>query len=156
MSERRVRRPLRVDVLPAREGANGFRLSAGRIDQREPVGTDLEHVEARREPIGREGDAAAVGRPRRLQIGVRIVGQLARLPGAEIEHPQVGEPAAHPGECDRVAVGRPRRIEDLVDLRKRVLAFLVARSRVEDGERRAAVGDRGDGDALAGRVPPAR
>src|SRR5204863_9901680 len=75
---------------------------------------------------------------------------------AQVVDEQVGQPARHPGEAERVPVGRPRRIEYLVEIRQLDFLLLVAVRGGEDGERGTAAGDGGNGNPLAGRVPRAR
>ena len=43
-----------------------------RIDERDAIGPDGERAQVRREAIGDKGDAPAVGRPRRLNVGIWI------------------------------------------------------------------------------------
>ena len=55
-----------------------------------------------------------------------------------------------------MAVGRPRWIEDLIDVWNRLLALFLAALRIEDRERGTSARDRRDRYPLAGAVPRAR
>src|SRR5213592_3223911 len=75
---------------------------------------------------------------RRLQIGVRIIGQALQLPAGEIIQKEIGEPSYLSAEHDPGAVGRPRRIEDLTQCRERDLLHQVAVIAFDDAQRRLA------------------
>ena len=48
---------------------------------------------------------------------------VAASAAVQVVDEQIGEAARHPGEADGVAVGRPGRVEDLVDARESDLAL---------------------------------
>ena len=66
---------------------------------------------------------------------VGLSGLDAGLVDADLLNPelgQVGQPVRHAGEADRVAVGRPRGIEDLVEIPNWNLTFLAASRQRKD------------------------
>ena len=75
-------------------------------------------VERRGEAIGGEGDRAAVGRPRRMQIGEHVGGQLRQPPRSRAcrRTDPTARPSA-PRQHDPRAVGRPAAAVDLADRR---------------------------------------
>ena len=134
---------------------NGCDRAGRQIDERHTIGPDRERAQVRREAIGRKRDAPAVRRPRGLNVGIRIARERPQLLRFQIVDVQVREPAAHPREAERRSVRRPGGIENLVQRWEWNLPLLVAAGGVVDGQRGTALGDRRDGDPLAGGVPPA-
>ena len=78
--------PLRVDVLRGLEPAQRAHVAARDVEQRDARAARVEAAEVRAEAIGREGNRAAIGRPRRRQLGVRVARQSAQLIAIEIVH----------------------------------------------------------------------
>ena len=73
-----VGRELRIDVLPVRERREHADAARREVVRRELQRRELQRVEIRlRAAIGRERDRLAVGRPRRLDVGVAVVRELA-------------------------------------------------------------------------------
>ena len=73
-----VGRELRIDVLAARERREDADAAGRQVVRRQLQRRELERLEVRLwAAIGREGDRLAVGRPRRLDVGVAVVRQLA-------------------------------------------------------------------------------
>ena len=131
-------------MLGALEPRNPRDPAGGPVQHRERVGPHRQIAQPGGEPVGGEGEAPAVGRPGRLQVGVRVVGQPHQRVGLEIVHEQVGEAAHHRGERDLPAVGRPARIEDVAQLGQLDLALDAAAGHVVQVEHRPAARDPGE------------
>src|SRR5204862_2659761 len=83
-----IRRKLRVDVLAAREWRKDADTSGRHVVRRELERRVRELVEiSLRAAVGREGDGLSVGGPRRLNVRVLVVRQLAN--GARLEIEQI-------------------------------------------------------------------
>ena len=90
--------------------------------------------------VGREGDRLAVGRPRRLDVGVAVVRQLSNRLGLEVEQVEIADAAGLAGERERVPVGRPRDVTDRADARQLDAPLDVRRLRVENRDLVGALG----------------
>ena len=70
-----------------------------------------------RAAVGDERDRAAVGRPRRLQVGVLVAGQAAHLLRVEVVEEEVADAGGLAGDGDGVAVRRPGHVGDRLEAR---------------------------------------
>ena len=148
--------PLRVDVLAHAEHGHGLDLSAGRIDQPEPVVAVAESGQVSRESVGHERDRAAIGRPGRLQVRVEVGGQTAQLFGLDIEDEQVRVSIHDRGEHHAPTVGRERGRVDLAQFREPDLLHLLARLGLDDRQRGTTLDDDPEGEVLPVGAPRAR
>ena len=151
-----VRGPLGIDVLGVGERGHPPDGAGLGVQQRQLVVPVLQILEVRGESVGDERDLATVGGPRRLEVGVRVVGQPLQLVRDQVVAEQVAETLSERRERDRASVGRPRGVEDLPDVGDGDVALRAVARDVEHGEHRLAVDDRAEGEALAGRVPCTR
>ena len=108
-----VGRPLGVDVLAFLEAGQRADVAGGRVHRGQAVVADGQAFEPRREAVGDEGDRAAVGRPRGLQVGKGVVGEPPQRAPPEVVDEQVGDAADDGGERDRLPVRREGGIGDL-------------------------------------------
>jgi hypothetical protein len=95
-----VRRPLRVDVASflAGQHLDGAR---GQVVERHAQGGEFQPGEVGfRAAIGDERDGPAVGRPGRLEVGVRVAREPLEVGPVGVHHEQVAEPAVITREHD--------------------------------------------------------
>ena len=86
------------------------------VEQRDANRPEVEIVERRREPIGRERDRLAVRRPCRVEVRELIVGELRKRAISEGVYEQIRQAALHRREDDVLAVRGPARVEDLAEI----------------------------------------
>ncbi|HRQ77507.1 MAG TPA: hypothetical protein PLY94_02835 [Gemmatimonadaceae bacterium] len=145
-----VRRPLRVEVLARllRQHAHFVGLEVEHGDL--PL-AELERLEVRlRAALRREGDPAAVRRPRGLQVAVHVVRQLPQVAAVGVDHIQVGHPVREAREHDAPPVGRPGGADHRDELRLQPPVRAVA-PHVVDVEDVLAVALRREGEVAAVR-----
>ena len=70
-----------------------------------------------RPAVARERDLLAVGRPLRLQIAVTVIRQLRELGAVGLNDVQIADAAEVTGKHETIAVGRPRRSGDSLEMR---------------------------------------
>ena len=100
-----------VGVLGAGEGRHRGHRERLDVEEGEHVVAEGELVEVGLgAPVRHERQRAPVRRPRRMQVGVLVAGELAHVAGLQLVDVQVGDPAGEPGEGDLAPVGRPRRV----------------------------------------------
>ncbi len=99
----------------------------------------------------------AIGRPGRLQVRERVVGELPELLGLQVIDVQIGQPTGETGERDGASIGRPAGIQDLAQLGKRDLPGPLAPGHVVQDEHRVAATDGREHELLpVGRPAPGR
>ena len=76
----------------------------GEVHDRQLRATELQRGRIARIAFGDERESAAIVRPRRLQVGERIVGQLLQRVRGELERVQVGEATGKGRQSDRGSV----------------------------------------------------
>ncbi len=130
--------PLGVDALAQREGRQRGDTPRLDLEECQAIVARLERIGLSREPIGHECDAPTVGRPCRLEVGEQVAGQSSRCARVEVVYEQIRVSAHGCRECDRFAIRRPCRVQDLSDLRHFDLARDIAIRDAQDGQHRRA------------------
>src|SRR6185436_14173342 len=101
-----IRRELRVDVLAPRERREDTDAATRHIVRRELDRRVCELVEVSlRASVGRERDGLSVRGPRRLNVRVFVVRQLANGSCLEIEQVQIADSARLTGEREVASIG---------------------------------------------------
>ena len=142
--------------LPLRERREHADAAGRDVVRRQLQRRELERLEiGLRAAVGRERDRLAVGRPRRLDVGVAVVRQLADRLGLEVEQVQIADAAGLTGERERRAVRRPRHVTHRADARQLDAPLDVRRLRVEDRDLVRALGVHDERELAAVRRPVA-
>ena len=158
-----VRCPLRVDVLPLAEGRERRDAARRHVEQRQPIVAGVEQGSVRGEAVGDKRDRVSVWRPCRLKIRVEVArnsldgarGRCA-LRNSEVVDKEVGIAAHGCRERNGLSVGRPRRVEDLSDLRHFNFPGDVGVCDIQDREHGLAGVHAADDELAAVRAPRSR
>ena len=119
--------PLRAHVLAVIHAVEHPHRAGGQVEQRDAEVARGERAEVGLgAAIGREGDAAAVGRPDRVEVGVLVLRELPQPAPVAIDDVEIAEAALVPGEDELLAVGAPGGSGDAAQLELDALHFLVA------------------------------
>jgi hypothetical protein len=103
-----VGRELRIDVLGAGEDLQLFNVAGCHVHERQVHGSVAQLVEiGLPTAIGRERERLAVRRPRRMQLRIAVVRDLARALRLEVDQVQVADTAVEPADRDRGSVRTP-------------------------------------------------
>src|SRR5690606_6772163 len=106
--------------------------------------------------VGGEGEGAAVGAPRGVELGEPVVGELPDRLRLEVDDVEVGDAALDAGEGDAAAVRAPRRVREGADAADGEAAHDVAAVDVEDRDLVVAPGEADVGELLPVRAPRPR
>jgi hypothetical protein len=155
---------LRVDLLGPRRPCQGcgarFRQGphhpAVEIEQPHPQRPEPKLRQVRREPIRRNRDGPAVGRPGGLKVGKRIGGQLPHVAGDERVDEEIRQSSLQPGQHDARAIRRPARRERFADSRQRDFLTSAALVEVDDDQHGIAGTERREREARAAAIPGTR
>ena len=88
-----------------------------------------------------------------MQVRIGVVRELPDVRSSKFKEIQIGQTRAHSGERNRMTIGCPRRIQDLIDALDRDLAIAFSGPHVENRKRCAPATNRAQRDMRARSVP---
>src|SRR5690606_36174108 len=145
---------LGVDVLGALEEREDADLARLEVEEREARLRRRQALERRARPAVRgEGERPPVRAPRRLDIHVTVVCELAHRAAFDVHDVEVRDAAPDPRERDAAAVRAPPRVLDRADAADADAPLDLARAHVEDRDLVVPLDEHDEGELLAVRPP---